>query len=94
MKKQFQVSFGTDIKGIVFFDNHTNVPEPPMTKNIVIWASQALIPFSILGSTHAFLGPLPISSVKYNKLKDFFPCLPYWKPHAFEDNYFELGFME
>lgn len=60
----------------------------------LIWASQILTPFSILDKIHAFLGPLPRSSLKSNKLESFFPCLSYCKPSAFEDKSFELGFME
>lgn len=59
-----------------------------------IWASQILISFCLAGTTHAFLGPLPKSSVKPNKLKGFFTSVPYCKPQTFQDTYFELGFME
>lgn len=60
----------------------------------IIWTSQVLIPFSISGSVHAFLGPLPKSSTKPVKLNKFFPCLPYCKPRAFEDKIFELGIID
>lgn len=64
------------------------------TEKSAIWASPVLIQFSIAGNIHAFLCHLPRSSMKPNKLKDIFLCLPLCKPHAFGDKSFELGFME
>lgn len=60
----------------------------------VNWTSQVLIPFSILGNVHAILSHLPSSSVKPVKLSKTIPCFPYYKPRTFEDNFFELGFMD
>lgn len=59
----------------------------------IIQDSEVLIPFSILGNVHAFLGPFPRSSVKSDKLKKFFPCLCCCKPRA-SDTIYELSFMD
>lgn len=89
-----QVPFATDIEGPSFFDDYTYVLEPPMKmEKLIILASQVLIPFSIAGKTHAFLGSLPISFVKLYRLKKFFPGHPSCKPCAFEDKIFELEFI-
>lgn len=51
----------------------------------IIWISQVFILFSIARNNHAFFCPFPRSSVKPNKLEDFFPCLSLCKPRAFQD---------
>lgn len=74
MKKQLPFSSPTDLEGPILINNRSYVPEPPMDKEkTVIWASHVLIPFSLKGNIHAFLGPLPRSPMKLAKLEKIFP---------------------
>lgn len=74
IEKKLQAPFATDIEGPNFSDDYTYVLKPPMKmEKLIILASQVLIPFSIAGKTHAFLGSLPISYVELYRLKKFFP---------------------
>lgn len=93
IEKQLPILFVADIQGLSYSNDHTYIHEPPMKKEKknLIWASQISIPFSISDKIHAFLGPLPKSSMKPNKLKHLFPCLSYCKTRAFEDESFKLG---
>lgn len=95
VEKQLLILHVADIICPIYSNDMTYILETPKKKEkSIIWASHLLIPLSIAGKTRAFLGPLPKSFMNPNKLKDFFPCLPYCKPCAFENESFELGYME
>lgn len=52
--------FAAQIDEHVLVDNRSYIPEPPRAENIWRqWYSDALIPYSILGDTFAFMGVAP-----------------------------------
>lgn len=70
------------------------VPEPLMEdEKTFIWYSQVLIPYYFAGNVHAFIGHLHIPSKKPLKVGSFFHSHVPSKLVVFEDNLFDLSFM-
>lgn len=75
--------------------DHTYVPEPlNEEEKRDIWYSQVLIPYSIIGNTYAFMGPLPKHNKKPRIWEHFFPCFPSYEPLVFINDPFDLNFMK
>lgn len=74
IKRQPQVPSASKLKGSIFRDGPTYVPEPRMQEEkYAIWFSQVLIPYSIACIVHAFMGLLPRLNKKSHNLESF--CL-------------------
>ena len=64
---QFPTPLAFDIIILIVVGKHNYVPEPPMEEDkAMIWASQVIVPFSISGSIHAFLGTSPVLLKNFN----------------------------
>lgn len=71
-KQQLPIPSAIDVTTSSYSSNCTYIPEPPMEKEkAIIWAFHVLIPISISGSVHAFLGTLPKSYARPVKLSTF-----------------------
>lgn len=79
----------------LFIDDHACVPEPPIEDRIInIWYSDAPIPYSILGTIFAFMGPFPRCVKKPYIMKYFFPSYPSFEPSVFWDQPFDFIFFK
>lgn len=88
------IPFASETNALILVDKHNYVPEPPMEENkTVIWASHILIPFSIYGTIHTFLGPSLTASKKPEHLNKFFPCHTGHKPIILQGKAYELRFI-
>lgn len=56
--------------------NHEYVSKPPLLEEkLRIYQSQVLIPLTIVGETHEYMGPLLGPNIDVEKLKEFFPFI-------------------
>lgn len=73
----------THIAKLSLVGNQEYVPEPPLLEEKrKIYQSQVLIPLTITGKTHMYMGHLPDPNVDAKKLKKFFPTYHCTKPLA------------
>lgn len=59
-----------------------------------LWYHASLIPYSITGNVHAFMGPLPRRIKKPHMLTNFLPNLPSYEPLVFVDAPFNCNFFK
>lgn len=79
----------------LFMKDRTYIPEPPMEdgrRNL--WYHASLIPYSIAGTFHAFMGRLLRFIEKPQMLEDFFPTFHSFESLVFVDNPFDFKFFK
>lgn len=87
--------FAAELDAPLYVNDHTYILEPPMENGRRnLWYHASLIPYSIVGSIHTFMGPLPRRIKKPHMLKDFFPTFPSYEPLVFVDAPFNFNFLK
>ncbi|CAL5195594.1 unnamed protein product [Lathyrus oleraceus] len=95
LKVQSHPPFADVIDASFFLNDCTYIPEPPIEdgrRNLCYHAS--LISYSIVGTVHAPIGPLPKRIKKPHTLKDCFPTFPSYDPLVFVDVPFDFNFFK
>lgn len=64
-----------------------------MQKKTKIWKSHVLIPYSVSGTVHDFLGPFAYSKLDPEKVEDDFPGREGHKPTVFSHDSLNMSLM-
>lgn len=94
-KVQSHPPFADVIDASLFLNYCTYIPEPPIEdgrRKLCYHAS--LISYSIAGTVHEPIGPLPKCIKKPHTLKDCFPTFPSYGPLVFVDVPFDFNFFK
>lgn len=75
-------------------NNQIYALEPDLdAKKTKIWKSHVLIPYSVSGTVHAFLGPFAYSKLDPEKVEDDFPGREGHKPIVFSHDSLNMSLM-
>lgn len=87
--------FAIEINAPIYVNDHAYVPEPHMNDGRrYLWYHVSLIPYTLVGYVHAFMGPLPMRIQKPHMLKEFFHYFLGYEPLVFVDALFNFNFFK
>lgn len=95
LPSQSNPPFASEIDLPLFANDNTYVFEPPMEDGIrKSWYHSSLITYTLAGSVHAFMGPLPRFVKKRLTVKKIFPTYPNYEPLVFVNKLFKFNFFK